>query len=387
MAQKLSLRHKQTMSEKKEFYLVALPGLEDLVLQELRDWHPELEANAQHGGVLLRAPLEVGLALNLCLKTPTRILLRVDSFVCKDFPKLFKKMAELPWNEWVKPNCKLTVRAATARSRLKIKKRIEETCLEGWKASQKGIKGSKMPEGQLDLYVRIVDNVCTLSLDTSGERLHKRGLRTHIGAAPLRETIAAGLLQMLESSTENRDPVTLVDPMIGSGTFLLEANLRDQLVDQRDFAFDSFKSSEIGSPDLKVARAKFSNFFGFESEKKTLKAARENLKSINANLNLIETDFFKVTKPITKAANHQTWVINNPPYGERLKIEKPLGEYYAELFRQTEHIIRPDRACFLLPAKALKGRLQLPLQWKVLEKRKFLNGGIPVTAFVFGRKA
>jgi hypothetical protein len=66
-------------------------------------------------------------------------------------------------------------------------------------------------------------------------------------------------------------------------------------------------------------------------------------------------------------------------------VKEPLAEFYARLFAAAEKVARPDRACFLLPGKAVKGRFPLPAGWKVLEKRPFLNGGLPVVAFVFGR--
>ena len=103
-----------------EFFLVALPGLEDLVRLEVADWFPELSAKVEHGGVTVTAPLGTGLAMNLALKTPTRILLRVASFTCRDFPRLYNKVLALPWHEWIHPEFTLEVTASTTRSRLKI---------------------------------------------------------------------------------------------------------------------------------------------------------------------------------------------------------------------------------------------------------------------------
>ena len=90
-------------------------------------------------------------------------------------------------------------------------------------------------------------------------------------------------------------------------------------------------------------------------------------------------------KPLPPAGSKQRWVIANPPYNERIKVKEPLNELYARLFKKAEEVAKPDLACFLLPSKAVKGKFDLPRGWKVLEKRPFLNGGIPVVAFVFGR--
>lgn len=361
-----------------EFFLVALPGLEDLVQAECRDWFPEVEAKAEHGGVSVHMPLSQGLSLNLCLKTPTRILLRLKTFRCRDFPKLYQTVANYPWGELVDPSCSLKVHASTRLSRLKIKKRIESTCVKAWEEHQKKSK-LKPRSGQLDLYVRLVNDDCTLSLDTSGERLHKRGRRTWVGEAPLRETIAAALIQML-GRLDPVEEIELVDPMVGSGTFLLEAAVRDQLIDAREFAFEHFKERPSKKPSLQTKRTRIRAFTGFERDTKTMAAAGENLKGLSAT-DLIAEDFFKA-RALPEAPR---WLICNPPYNERLKVKEPLAELYARLFAKAEEVARPRLACFLLPAKAVKGKFPLPTGWKVLEKRPFLNGGIPVVAFVFAR--
>lgn len=412
-----------------EFFVVALPGMEDIVRDELRDWFPELEGAVSHGGVTVHAPLAVGLSFNLCLKTATRVLLRVASFKSSDFPKLYNKVRSLDWSQWIEPSCELVVHPSTRLSRIKIKRRIVETCEDAWMDYQKERGAVKLRGRRANLYVRFIEDQCTLSLDTSGERLHKRGEREHIGVAPLRESIAAALLQRVArahgagAAAQGRGAeaqgsslgVEIVDPMMGSGTFLLEAGSWGELADQREFAFESFVAKKIAVPVLKSAPPVVSGLVGFESDKKTMAAARNNLKGL-ANSARTELDSrARVDRP-TRAEQtiraEQTqaeqptlvlrnesifnaepmppaagprWVFCNPPYGERLKVKEPLGEYYVRLFAAVERVAKPDRACFLLPSKAVKGKFTLPLGWKVLEKRPFVNGGIPVTAFVFGR--
>jgi len=373
-----------------EFFLVSLPGLEDLLLHEIKEWFPGIKTTPQYGGVSVHTDMANGLAMNQVLKIPTRILLRLAKFRARDFPKLYHYICEFDWEKWLSLECDLEVVAATKLSRLKIKSRIEETCLEGWQAVQQTSGHRADPAKKARLFVRIIEDEVTLSLDTSGERLHKRGSRQHIGEAPLRETIAAALLQMVAQTLPNGDtrPVELLDPMMGSGTFLLEAAQRDQTIDAREFGFDCFALNETARPTLQAARPQFANGLGFERDHKALAAAKANLKGSESLLpyELRNQDFFAST-PLAPAANRSRWVMVNPPYGERLKVTKPLPDFYAELFATTERVARPDRACFLIPAKAVHGKFALPAQWKVLAKRRFLNGGIPVVAFVFGREA
>ncbi len=370
-----------------EFFLVALPGLEDLVLAETKEWFPDLDAQLEHGGVTVMASLNDGLGLNLVLKTPTRILLRLATFRCRDFPKLYNKVLAMPWTDWVDPTCELEVHASTRLSRLKIKSRITDACLDAWMDYRKKLGVSAVRGKKVSLYIRFVDDECTLSLDTSGERLHKRGTRQFIGDAPLRETIAAALIQMVGRNypTEPGRAVELVDPMMGSGTFILEAAMRDVVVDARSFAFESFTAKPDSKPVLAVKRIDFVKLIGYEVDSKALSAAKGNIKNLpkKIDLDLYGEDFFK-SKPLPPTQNAR-WLFCNPPYNERIKVKEPVMELYGKLFAAAEEVARPDRACFILPAKGVKGRLALPRGWRVLQKRPFLNGGIPVVAFVFGR--
>lgn len=375
------------MSDLKEFFLVTLPGLEDLAEAELRDWFPDKEIKAEHGGITVMTSLEEGLSMNMALKIPTRVLLRVSRFTCKDFPKLYNKVLDFPWHKWIKPECQVKAFASVTASRLKIKKRIEETCEKAWIKYQKDKKIKPILKQKISLYIRLNDNNCTLSLDTSGERLHKRGLREHIGEAPLRETIAAALVQLVGRHASRETPVELLDPMMGSGTFLLEAAYRDEVLEKRDFAFENFAKPPEEIPTIKNRLAPIENLIGFEKDEKTLKAAQNNIdrSGYKDKTSLYAKDFFQA-EPIANVKGRQRWIIVNPPYGERLKVDEPLGDFYAKLFSATERIAKPDLCCFLLPSKAASGRLLLPSTWRVLEKRALSNGGISALAFVFGRK-
>lgn len=374
-----------------EFFVVALPGLEDIVQAEISRWFPDLTTSLEHGGVTVQAPLGEGLALNLALKTATRVLLRVAKFRCKDFPKLFQKVSALDWQAWIDPTCELEVEASTRLSRLKIKKRIEEACEDGFRAYRKKLGKTASRGKKAHLFVRFVNDECVLSLDTSGERLHKRGVREHIGEAPLRETIAAALIDLVQvgATMDESTQIEIVDPMMGSGTFLVEAASKGELSDKRDFAFDNFQGSAQSKLMRKPVMNKYIKFIGFEKDGKALKAAEHNLKAlkIGAKLEIHKADFF-AAQPLSPLATKSTqrWVFCNPPYGERIKVDTPLGEFYTRLFQEVERIVQPTRACFLLPSKVVKGKFNLPSGWKVISKRPFLNGGLPVVAFVFSHE-
>lgn len=418
-----------------EFFAVVAPGFEMLAAKELEAWvsglgrdsQREIEIEVTRGGLIFQAPLVLGCELNKVLKIPNRILLRLTSFTCRDFPKLFKKTSVFPWEQWIPNGAEAEFHASAHASRVSIKKRIEETCLEGFRKRTKN--RALKPTRSLDVYVRLDEDVCTISIDTSGEILHKRGTRALTSEAPIRETIAAGLLFWMITTNEDENAgarlvpaapsaVTLVDPMMGSGTFFLEASQLDRAVEGRDFAFTQFpryqrekdsagaanhESSQAKGGELKMGassasptfRNPFSKFTGLEIDAKAVSATLGNLKPLvgSYSIQALQGDIFKAealrsdtSAGSTPEQSETRWLIANPPYGERLKIEGGLKEYYESLFAACEKFAKPERACFVLPETASPTKLRAPREWKLLEHFRFQNGGLPVVALQFARR-
>jgi putative N6-adenine-specific DNA methylase len=359
---------------------------------ELSDWLPHVKPTAlERGGLLIETTLAEGFELNRTLKCPTRILARLTEFGCRDFPKLYKKLGAFPWKTWVPDRQPIEFQASSSASRLKIKKRIEETC-ESARAKNLSVRGKPLPNPELPpaiAYVRLHDDVCTVSLDTSGEILHKRGQKPLVGQAPLRESIAASLLYLLESAGEEvSGEVELVDPMMGAGTFLVEAARLGVPASERGYAYQAFvpaaKKDWPGARLESRRRHPFGSFIGFEKDPRALVAAKENLSGVATSMEIRPEDFFEA-KPLA-ATTLERWVIANPPYGERLKVEGRLSDYYLKFANTIETVARPARVCLLLPAKVEPAKLKWPKQWRLHVSRSFSNGGIPVVAMVFSRR-
>ncbi len=377
-----------TPDSTREFFLIVAPGLEDLAEFELRDWLPEARAEVVKGGLSITLPLKVGFALNRALKIPTRILVRVADFGCRDFPKLFKKMSNFPWESWFPDDIPVEFQASSKTSWLKVKKRIEETCEEGRAARVKKRGVSLKQQGEpLTVFVRLENDVCFMSLDTSGELLHKRGYRTLASEAPLRETIASALLCLTEvhGLAGEVSSVELVDPMMGGGTFLLEAAQRSEVLSGRTYAFERFV---LSSPSVELRSTRpniFEAFSGFDLDAKAVEAAKGNLKTLGQkkSVRLEVGDAFKLSSPGVRALPRV--VITNPPWGERIAVKGRLSDFYSELFQCLESAFQPQAACFLLPEKAGLEKIRAPREWKLVHHRRFLNGGISVQAAVYQR--
>ncbi len=380
-----------------EFFLICQPGFEDLLLAELGAWNlgPQLNPQIERGGVTVTATLSYGFALNQILRIPNRILLRLADFGCRDFPKLYKKMAAFPWENWLPANQKLMFSASSSNSWLKIKKRIEETCSEGLKARLKSIGSkplaqslSQSPTDQvpIEVQIRFVDDVCTVSLDTSGEILHKRGSRPLSSLAPLRESTAAALLRLMIRHSRHNPPHELVDPMTGSGTFLIEAALLNRQLTDREFAFT--RLTKVIAPHQFPDRPQdlFAKFVGFDSNSRILEAARENLAKIKTQVKgspqveLRAEDFLKA-EPLLAGCDR--WLIANPPYGERIAVDRPLKQFYESLMAASEKVARPSVSCFIFPESIGPSSLRHPENWLLCEQLKFSNGGIPVVAHCY----
>jgi putative N6-adenine-specific DNA methylase len=204
------------------FFAVTLPGTEPLCLAEL---HPlGMTGEACEGGVEFVGRLQDLYAANLMLRTAGRILMRLISFRSVSFAALRNAAAAFPWELFLAPAAALQFHVTVRHCRLHHTEAIAERMAAAiaermaWlPPPPEDARGRPRPAQRI--FVRGVDDRFTVSLDSSGESLYRRGVKTHGGPAPLRETLAAAALMLAGYSGEE----TLLDPMCGAGTFALEA--------------------------------------------------------------------------------------------------------------------------------------------------------------------
>jgi putative N6-adenine-specific DNA methylase len=222
-------------------FAVCTPGLESFLARELEGLGlPAIqsppgseylsraeESGDEIGGVEFRGSLPDLYRVNLHLRTATRVLLQAGSFYADTFSDLKRRARRLAWASYLRPGRAISLRVSCHRSRLFHSGAVEERILEAIAVAlgqapplQRLKPGEDVPLPQL-ISVRLVENRCTIHIDSSGPLLHRRGYRLASGKAPLRETLAAGLL--LASGWDPRSP--LLDPFCGSGTIAIEAAL------------------------------------------------------------------------------------------------------------------------------------------------------------------
>ena len=363
-------------------FLIVTPGWEDLALKELMEKIPLTEVNVIKGGIEVTADLEWIEKAHQLLKIPTRILMRITEFKVRDFPKLFQKFKAFAWTEFLShpaPEWEISC----AKCRLNHTGRIEETIKKALAEAmirqplKKDWEKKNYPPQTF--YIRLVDDLLTLSLDLTGEPLYKRGLMMIKGEAPIRENYAAGMVYELLQGLES--PVILVDPMCGSGTLLIEAQTFNEPLHLRPFAFETapFFKGRI----LKMTKATQSlpvkETLGFDLDEELLFKVKAELgDEFPLKLESLDSVETKLKLPANSV------MVCNPPYGERIKIKGKRGSFLKEAWEKFLSEDKPLRFGWVLPSD-MDDLFSKAEGYKRIQKRQFRNGGMAVTFWIWER--
>jgi putative N6-adenine-specific DNA methylase len=407
------------------WFAITAPGLEEAARKEIAALPEAREVRAVEGGVEWRGPPAVGARANLWLRVATRVLVRVGVVEAREFGKLRRGLARLPWAPFVPAGATVAVRASATKSRLYHTGAIAESVLLGLGDAVRGVSAAPKardqtspragtgphrdeadadepdadeperdePEGgetdvtappTTTVYVRAVADRFTFSVDASGELLHRRGVRTEVGAAPLRETLAAGVLALADWSPAE----ALCDPMCGAGTIPIEAALialgrAPGLT--RAFATARWplfaEHPELERALLDEARARLTTppaatvIAGSDRDPKLVESARRNAARAGADAHISFTcaDLADARAPATTGL-----VVFNPPYGRRLGDPRRVDRAYRDLGRALRARFSGWRAAVLVPARTPPEALGLP----VVATFPLVNGGFRVTLVV-----
>ena len=357
-----------------DFFAIVAPGLEPACAAELAALG-FAGAAVEPGGIGFAGRLGDLYRANLHLRTASRVVVRFASFRCRDFPGLYRGAARLPWGKFLRAGTPVHCRVTCHGSRLMHTGRVAETLAEAIGRALGRPLPPAGPGGQLVL-ARIVDDRVELSIDSSGELLHRRGYRTSVAAAPLRETLAAGILGLL--GWDGSAP--LADPLCGTGTFLLEgallaANRAPGL--ERSFAFMGWPGYRAGLWEALCGEARRHAqpvpvaISGGDADAGALAAARGNLERAG-----LAEAVALAHLPLSAQAVHPGTglVVCNPPYGKRLVTDEPLEGYFADLGRHLGRAYPQWRKALLCPEPRLARATGLPLR-RVAELD---NGGLRV---------
>jgi len=304
-----------------QWFAVSSPGMQGAVARELSSLAGVVAEPPEAAGVAFSGDLAGGMAANLHLRTATRILLRIGEVKARALSELERKLDALPFRLVVPavPADRIRVEVTAHRCRLYHTGAIAERLRN---ALPKHAEPHEPTTLEPRILVRGIRDVFSISLDSSGDLLHRRGWRTEAGRAPLRETLAAGILSLCEYTPES----TLVDGMCGAGTFAIEAAAMAQKRAPglgRSFAFESWPNfdavawKQLCDAARSQIGAHVGNTFGFDRNAAGIERARRNAERAGLG-DAVRFSVAALEDALPPEGAPPGLVVLNPPYGRRL---------------------------------------------------------------------
>ena len=367
------------------FRLVATAafGLEAVVLRELKGLGYDARV-ARPGRIEFIGDPAAICRTNLWLRSADRVLVQLAKYTATDFDALFDTACDLPWEEWIAPDAAIPVRGRSHKSQLTsvpacqraIKKAIVERLRSQHQVAELPETGPPVP-----VEVALLEDEVTLSLDTSGDGLHRRGYRTLTGPAQIRETLAAALVQL-----SYWKPVRpLIDPFCGTGTIVIEAAMlgrRQAPGSRRKFAAEHWPT--ITTKEWQQAREEAADLrlpalperpMGTDIEAESLKLARYHAEraGVAEDVHFQQRAFGEMT-----SQRQYGCTIMNPPYGLRLGDEQEVES----LYRTLPEVLRRLKTWshYILSARS---DLEQLVGQRADRRRKLFNAQIACTYFQF----
>lgn len=376
------------LSEINEFFLVLPPGLEKLAEGELKQKALALAIElaplkVEKGGITLELANNDAFRLIRYLKIPTTALLRMAKFNCRDFPKLFKKISKLPWQDFLLGQTPI-IKVSSTTSRLlhtgRIKEVVQEAIEKFYKARPPKAAHLKLVD-QLPpcvIHLRLLDDMATVSIDLCGNALFRRGRKSMSSKAPLRENLASGIFFQLSQFLEGK--IGLIDPMCGSATLLIEARDFDLPNTWRPFSFEYFplfsRHSPPPLPPLLIERNyEFIHLQGIDRDEAIVEQF-PRFQQGPITISLKSGDFFSKDWDCPQS----NVVFSNPPYNERLTLDESEKNYFQKYLQHLHQMKNIHLYAIIVPLKI--SSIVKKSSFKIISSTTFSNGGIPVTFFV-----
>lgn len=401
------------------YFAVTAPGIESITTLELARLGllpaealpavkpdgilPATPAAPPHSSFILpplsfQGGLEALYRANLRLRAASRILVRLGMpFMARSFPELVEKASRLPWERFLTPGQPVALRVTCHKSKLYHSEAVAERLLTAIEArlgkpsprlkpsddddpprpAGEGLGGRVGKENPPQLILaRIVDDKCTVSLDSSGELLHRRGYRLAAAKAPLRENLAAAIL--LASGWDAQSP--LIDPFCGSGTIPIEAALIARNLppgQNRRFAFmdwpnfDESLWTTVLAEAAQHLSAEIPLILASDRDAGAVRMAQENARRAGVHhLIQFETQAVSALHPHVRKG----WIVTNPPYGVRVSEGRDLRNLYAQFGNVLRAKFPGWRVAVLSSDEFLLGHIGLKMETTLI----FSNGGLRV---------
>lgn len=324
-----------------DFVAKTFLGLEEVLLQELVTLGAQ-NITKERRAVTFSGDLALMYRANLCLRTASRVLKVIDTFDADEADEIYEKAKRIDWDKYMSPDQTFaidsTVYSETFRHSQFVSYRVKDAVADYFYERNNYRPSVRLTKPDVTINVHISHNHCTISLDSSGESLHKRGYRVAPTFAPINEALAAGILLMAGWNGQ----MNFIDPMCGSGTFLIEAGLiarnippgifREQFAFENWIDFEKELFAEIYNDDSQERDFNF-KIFGYDVAPKAIEAAQNNVKAAGMS-KYVELEKRAISD--FELPSGAGLLITNPPYGERMKTDD-LMELYNQLGRAFKH--------------------------------------------------
>lgn len=369
-----------------ELIATATFGLEAVVRREVEDLGFKV-LKTEDGKITFEGDERAIVRSNLWLRSADRVLIKLAEFNASTFEELFQEIKKIPWENFVPKDGRVIVTGTSVKSKLHSvpacqsigKKSISDRLMSAYKVEHLGESGAEYP-----VKLTLLKDRVTVTLDTSGEGLHKRGYRVRSVEAPIKETLAAALIEL---SFWNRDRI-LADPCCGSGTIPIEAAMIGKNIApglSRKFISETWEliSSDIWKEERAKAFGEIRSgeeikIIASDIDKKAIMAAKENAieAGVDDAIEFIEGDMAALKKIDEEDS---VVIISNPPYGKRIGEEEIMnGIYETYNYYLKKH---PAWSLFMITAhkEAEKKIRKRPAD----RKRKLYNGRLETCYYQF----
>ena len=319
-----------------EFEMIAktFRGLEEVLATEL----VSIGANnvqLQRRAVSFTGDKAMMYKANLCLRTASRILKPILSFDASNPDEVYEQVKKINWAEYMTVDSTFAIDSTIFSEEFRHSKfvayRVKDAIADWFTEKYDRRPSVRLDSPQMMINIHIADRKCTLSLDSSGESLHKRGYRVAQTEAPINEALAAGMLLLAGWKGQS----DFLDPMCGSGTLLIEAALialnippgiyRSSFAFEKWNDFDEELFDNLYNDDSYERPFNF-KIYGSDNSPRAIKIAEQNVKSTGLS-KYIQLDVMSIQKIESPAPN--CMIVTNPPYGERITSDDIYGLYAA----------------------------------------------------------
>ena len=332
LALTLHTEFEKSMEQNFELIAKTFMGLEPVLAKELT----QLGANDVKIGrrmVSFTGDKRLMYRANFQLHTAIRVLKPIRHFKAKSADDVYEEVKKIDWTEYLGVDNTFSVDSVVFSDEFRHSKfvsyKVKDAIVDQFREKTGKRPNISVANPDIRLNMHVAEDICTLSLDSSGESLHRRGYRQESVEAPLNEVLAAGMI-LLSGWQGDTD---FIDPMCGSGTLLIEAaliakNMAPGLF-RKEYAFEKWPDfdadlfDEIYN-DESLEREFKHHIYGYDVEMKAVNTARLNVKAagLTNDITIVQQDFKDFTQPANKSI-----IITNPPYGERISTADLLGTY------------------------------------------------------------